>query len=245
MFSFLSGLSGAGKTTIGLGVQRYLSAQGIKTHCLDGDDLRKGLNNDLGFSKEDREENVRRTAEVAKLFANIGVIAIVSLISPFAKDRLFAKEIHQKDGLIFLECFVNTPIETCQARDTKGLYKKAKEGQIKGLTGIDSAYEKPESPDLVLKTVDRSVEDCVYSVIMMLVKKKIVYSVDLLLELFAPTSVLEQLKNKAQSLPYLNISCIDLQWVQVLAEGWASPLKGFMNEKQYLQCLHFGCLFDG
>ena len=227
-----------------MGVEKFLSSFEIKTYRLDGDDLRKGLNNDLGFSKEDRKENVRRTAQVSKLFADCGVIAIVSLISPFAEDRQFAKDIHKKESLIFLECFVDTPIETCEARDTKGLYKKARAGEIKGLTGIDAIYETPQNPDLILKTVDTSVEECVNKVINLLIEKNIIFAKDRLtpIELFAPSSELENLKIKAQILPNFEISFIDLQWVQVLVEGWATPLKGFMNEREYLECLHFGCL---
>ncbi|CAL1261122.1 unnamed protein product [Larinioides sclopetarius] len=126
---YLPGLSGAGKTTISFGVEDYLCSFGIPAYALDGDNVRHGLNKNLGFSPEDREENIRRVAEVAKLFADSGVIALSSFISPFAK----AKQIHEDAGLTFIECFVDTPLEVCEQRDVKGLYKKARAGEIKGI----------------------------------------------------------------------------------------------------------------
>lgn len=120
----------------------------MPAYSLDGDNLRQGLNKNLGFSPEDREENIRRTSEVAKLFADSGFVAISSLISPYTKDRTLAKKIHDDAGLLFVEVFVDTPIEICEKRDTKGLYKRARLGEVKGLTGIDSPYERPESADL-------------------------------------------------------------------------------------------------
>ncbi|CAL1261119.1 unnamed protein product [Larinioides sclopetarius] len=244
---YLPGLSGAGKTTISFGVEDYLCSFGIPAYALDGDNVRHGLNKNLGFSPEDREENIRRVAEVAKLFADSGVIALSSFISPFAKDRTQAKQIHEDAGLTFIECFVDTPLEVCEQRDVKGLYKKARAGEIKGFTGIDSSYEKPDNPDIHIKAGELSVQDSVQKVIKLLLDKGIIPEsvLDNVKELFVVNSQVARAKAEAESLPSVEISPIDLQWVQVLAEGWATPLKGFMREREYLQCLHFGCLLDG
>ncbi|GBN17447.1 Bifunctional 3'-phosphoadenosine 5'-phosphosulfate synthase [Araneus ventricosus] len=173
---WFTGLSGAGKTTISFGVEDYLCSFGIPAYALDGDNVRHGLNKNLGFSPEDREENIRRVAEVAKLFADSGVIALSSFISPFAKDRNQAREIHEEAGLTFIECFVDTPLEVCEQRDVKGLYKKARAGEIKGFTGIDSSYEKPDHSDIHIKAGELSVQDSVQKVIKLLLDK-IVYEV--------------------------------------------------------------------
>ncbi|KAK8379713.1 hypothetical protein O3P69_019601 [Scylla paramamosain] len=157
---WFTGLSGAGKTTVSFALEEYLISKGIPAYCLDGDNMRHGLNRNLGFSDEDREENIRRVSEVAKLFADSGVVALCSFVSPFSKDRQQAKKIHVESGLPFFEVFVDTPLEVCEQRDVKGLYKKARAGIIKGFTGIDSQYEKPETPDVVLKTAQCSVNEC-------------------------------------------------------------------------------------
>ncbi|KAF8764938.1 Bifunctional 3'-phosphoadenosine like protein [Argiope bruennichi] len=244
---WFTGLSGAGKTTISFGVEDYLCSFGIPAYALDGDNVRHGLNKNLGFSPEDREENIRRVAEVAKLFADSGVIALSSFISPFAKDRNQARQIHEEAGLTFIECFVDTPLEVCEQRDVKGLYKKARAGEIKGFTGIDSSYEKPDHPDIHIKAGELSVQDSVQKVIRLLLDKGIIPEsvLDNVKELFVVNSQVARAKAEAETLPSVEISPVDLQWVQVLAEGWATPLKGFMREREYLQCLHFGCLLDG
>lgn len=244
---WFTGLSGAGKTTISFGVEDYLCSYGIPAYALDGDNMRQGLNKNLGFSPEDREENIRRVAEVAKLFADSGVVSLSSFISPFAKDRNQARKIHEEAGLTFLECFVDTPLEVCEQRDVKGLYKKARAGEIKGFTGIDSAYEKPDNPDVHIKAGELTVQDCVQQVVKLLLDKGIIPEsvLDSVKELFVSPSRAEFAKAEAESLPSVNISFIDYQWVQVLSEGWATPLQGFMREREYLQCLHFGCLIDG
>lgn len=244
---WFTGLSGAGKTTISFGVESFLCSFGTPAYALDGDNIRHGLNKNLGFSPEDREENIRRVGEVAKLFADSGVVCLTSFISPFAKDRELARKMHEEAGLIFLEVFVNTPLEICEQRDVKGLYKKARAGQIKGFTGIDAAYEKPGSPDLDIKAGEFSVQECVDEVIKLLISKGIVpeATVNSVRELFVPESCLSAAIAETTSLPSLKISELDLQWVQVLSEGWASPLKGFMREREYLQSMHFRCLFDG
>ncbi|KAH7986426.1 hypothetical protein HPB52_024981 [Rhipicephalus sanguineus] len=184
---WFTGLSGAGKTTVSFGVEEYLCLHGIPAYALDGDNIRHGLNKNLGFSSQDREENIRRVAEVAKLFADSGVVCLTSFISPYAKDRTMAREIHEQAGLLFIECFV----------DTIG------SGVIPG-----------------------SVVDCVK-------------------ELFVSPEYLPAAMEEAAALPSVEISKLDLQWVQVLSEGWATPLTGFMREAEFLQSQHFGCYLEG
>ncbi|XP_076045028.1 3'-phosphoadenosine 5'-phosphosulfate synthase isoform X8 [Oratosquilla oratoria] len=165
---WFTGLSGAGKTTISFALEEYLVSRGIPAYGLDGDNMRHGLNKNLGFSDEDREENIRRVAEVARLFADSGVVSLCSFVSPFSKDREQARKIHEESNLPFLEVFVDTPLEVCEQRDVKGLYKKARAGIIKGFTGIDSIYQKPEAPNLVLKTHQCTVNECVQLVVELL-----------------------------------------------------------------------------
>jgi bifunctional enzyme CysN/CysC len=148
---WFTGLSGSGKSTIANIVERTLFAQGRHTYMLDGDNVRHGLNRDLGFTDADRVENIRRVAEAAKLFVEAGLIVLVSFISPFRSERRMARELLGPGE--FVEVFVDTPIEVCIERDPKGLYHKALEGEIKHFTGIDSPYEAPEAPELTLKTV--------------------------------------------------------------------------------------------
>ncbi|KAL2082917.1 hypothetical protein ACEWY4_020690 [Coilia grayii] len=244
---WLTGLSGAGKTTVGFALEEYLVSHGIPCYSLDGDNIRHGLNKNLGFTAEDREENIRRIAEVAKLFADAGLVCITSFISPFTKDRAEARSIHEKAGLPFFEVFVNAPLEVCESRDVKGLYKKARAGEIKGFTGIDSDYERPDAPELVLKTGQITVNECIQQLVDLLKEQSIVPTgvVEEVSELFVPENMLDLAKADASILPAITINKLELQWVQVLSEGWASPLKGFMREREYLQVLHFNNLLDG
>jgi len=154
---WFTGLSGSGKSTIANALEVKLYQLNYHTMLLDGDNIRFGLNRDLGFSDEDRVENIRRISEVAKLFIESGTIVITAFISPFQSEREYAKSILQDDE--FVEVFVDTPIEICQLRDPKGLYKKALNGEIKNFTGIDSPYEVPQNPDIIIKT--SSVDDAV------------------------------------------------------------------------------------
>uniref|UniRef100_A0A671T8D3 Bifunctional 3'-phosphoadenosine 5'-phosphosulfate synthase 2-like n=1 Tax=Sinocyclocheilus anshuiensis TaxID=1608454 RepID=A0A671T8D3_9TELE len=244
---WLTGLSGAGKTTIGFALEEYLVSHAIPCYSLDGDNIRHGLNKNLGFTATDREENIRRVAEVAKLFADAGLVCITSFISPFTKDRNDARKILESAGLPFFEVFVNAPLEVCESRDVKGLYKKARAGEIKGFTGIDSDYEKPEAPELVLKTGELTVNDCIQQLVDLLKEQDIVPTgvTEEVNELFVPENKLDLVLSDANILPTLTITELDLQWVQVLAEGWATPLRGFMREREFLQVLHFGTLLDG
>lgn len=155
---WLTGLSGSGKSTVGAALERLVVAAGRPAYRLDGDNLRLGLNADLGFSAADRDENVRRAGEVARLLADAGVVAIVPLISPYRAGRDRARAAHEAAGVPFVEVFVDTPIELCEARDPKGLYAKARAGEITGFTGIDDPYEPPSSPELTLVPADGTPE---------------------------------------------------------------------------------------
>lgn len=156
---WLTGLSGSGKSTIAKGAERFLFDTGVNVVFLDGDNLRHGLNKDLGFSRESRSENIRRTAEVARLMNEAGTSVICAFISPFAADRQQAQEIVGAEH--FIEVFIETPLQVCQSRDPHGLYAKNRNGELSGLTGVDAPYEAPQTPALVLKTEQRSVEACV------------------------------------------------------------------------------------
>jgi bifunctional enzyme CysN/CysC len=147
---WLTGLSGSGKSTVAVALEALLVGRGQAAYVLDGDNLRHGLNGDLGFSAEDRSENVRRVGEVARLFADAGVVALVPLISPYRADRDRARAAHEAAGVPFVEVFVDTPLELCEQRDPKGLYARARAGEITGFTGIDDPYEAPASPELRL-----------------------------------------------------------------------------------------------
>jgi adenylylsulfate kinase len=147
---WFTGLSGSGKSTIAYTLEHALVQRGHLAYVLDGDNIRHGLNKNLGFSAEDRAENIRRIGEVAKLFADTGVITMTSFISPYRQDRDGVRTLHEAAKLPFIEVHVSTPIETCETRDPKGLYKKARAGQLKNFTGIDDPYEPPMKPELVL-----------------------------------------------------------------------------------------------
>jgi bifunctional enzyme CysN/CysC len=151
---WFTGLSGSGKSTVAACVERSLVVAGRPAYLLDGDNLRHGLNADLGFSAADRTENIRRVGEVARLFADAGVVALVPVISPYRADRDRVRAIHDGVGLPFVEVFVDTPLAVCETRDPKGLYAKARAGEIRGFTGIDDPYEAPAEPDLRLTPDD-------------------------------------------------------------------------------------------
>src|SRR5246127_2481204 len=155
---WFTGLSGSGKSTIAFTLEHALVQRGHLAYVLDGDNIRHGLNKNLGFTAADREENIRRIGEVAKLFADCGVITMTSFISPYRKDRDTVRELHAAGGLPFIEVYLNTPIETCEQRDPKGLYKKARAGELKNFTGIDDPYEAPLHAELVIDATSTSPE---------------------------------------------------------------------------------------
>jgi bifunctional enzyme CysN/CysC len=160
---WFTGLSGSGKSTIADDLEKKLYELGKHTMLLDGDNVRHGLNRDLGFTDQDRVENIRRIAEVSKLMVSSGLITIVSFISPFRAERLMARNLFN-DGE-FIEVYIDTPIEVCEARDSKGLYKKARAGKLKNFTGIDSDYEKPEMSEIILKNSDANIDDLVNQIL--------------------------------------------------------------------------------
>ena len=153
---WFTGLSGSGKSTMAYTLEHALVQRGRLAYVLDGDNIRHGLNKNLGFSAADREENIRRIGEVARLFADCGVLTMTSFIRPYRADRDKVRALHVEGNLPFIEVFVNTPIETCEQRDPKGLYKKARAGQLKGFTGIDDPYEEPLHPELTLDATHTS-----------------------------------------------------------------------------------------
>jgi bifunctional enzyme CysN/CysC len=165
---WLTGLSGSGKSTIAALVEARLLAAGRPAYLLDGDNLRHGLTADLGFTDADRSANVARVAEVARLFADAGVVALVSLISPFRAGRDHARQLHADAGLPFFEVWVSAPLDICEGRDPKGLYARARAGKVPGFTGIDSPYEEPLAPDLVLATDVLGVDDAAGAVLALL-----------------------------------------------------------------------------
>ena len=156
---WLTGLPSSGKSTTGFTLEHELIKRGYLAYVLDGDNIRHGLNKNLGFSAEDREENIRRIGEVAKLFADAGLITMTSFISPYRKDRDQARKLHDDSGLNFIEVFVDTPLEVCESRDPKGLYKKARQGDLKGFTGVDDPYEPPLKPEVIVKPAENSPEE--------------------------------------------------------------------------------------
>jgi bifunctional enzyme CysN/CysC len=153
---WFTGLSGSGKSTIANALEKVLHAQGRRTYVLDGDNVRQGLNKDLGFTDADRVENIRRVAEVAKLMMDAGLIVMTAFISPFRAERQMARELIGADN--FIEVFVDTPLAVCEQRDPKGLYKKARSGQLPNMTGINSPYEAPLTPEIVIDTAQHGVE---------------------------------------------------------------------------------------
>ena len=166
---WLTGLSGSGKSTIAVAAEKVLLERGRAAYVLDGDNVRHGLNKNLGFSPEDRTENIRRIGEVAKLFTEAGIITLTSFISPYRSDRDAVREIMEAGA--FIEVLVDASVETCESRDVKGLYKKARAGEIPEFTGISAPYEAPEKPELVLDTNTQSVEESVGSLIRFLEEK--------------------------------------------------------------------------
>ncbi len=185
---WFTGLPASGKSTIASAVEQVLIRHGIHAYRLDGDNIRHGLNKNLGFSREDRRENIRRIGEVSKLFADGGCIALTAFISPYIADRDNVRRLHQESKLPFFEIHVDAPVEVCEQRDPKGQYEKARKGLIKGFTGVDDPYEAPPKPDLVLKTAKAGVAECVRATLELLVRSKVV-----------PASILDEKGRKRPS----------------------------------------------
>ncbi len=166
---WFTGLSGSGKSTIANEVSKTLHEKGCLNYVLDGDNIRLGINKDLGFTSEDRSENLRRIAEIGKLFIDAGVICIAAFVSPEIKQREAVKNIVGEND--FIEIFVDTPLATCESRDVKGLYKKARKGEIKNFTGISAPYEKPVNPDIIISTEGKSPQDCARKILELIAER--------------------------------------------------------------------------
>ncbi len=167
-----TGLSGSGKSTVANAVDALLFERGCHSYLLDGDNVRHGLNGDLGFSDEDRVENIRRISQVAKLFVDSGLIVSTAFISPFAADRTMAREMLEQGE--FMEVYIDTPIAVCEQRDPKGLYKKARAGEIKDFTGIDSTYDVPSAPEIHVKTDEKSIKECAEQIVQHLIDNQFI-----------------------------------------------------------------------
>jgi 3'-phosphoadenosine 5'-phosphosulfate synthase len=227
---WFTGLSGSGKSTISIAVKDRLDRMlndSNKAFILDGDIIRMGLNKDLGFSAEDRTENIRRISEVSKLFAMSGQVCMTAFISPYGKDRDFAREVHGKDKIAFYEVHVSTSLDVCEQRDPKGLYKKARAGVIKNFTGISDPYEAPANPAFTLDTGALSLDQCVDVVIKRLIDDRhLVMAGD-----FSDFKSIDMDKER-------------LEYLQTIADGWAYPLTGFMNEIQLVESMHMNTVTD-
>ena len=171
---WFTGLSGSGKSTIAVALEQALYQRGVLVYRLDGDNIRLGINKNLGFSAEDRAENIRRVGEVSKLFVDGGVIVLSSFISPYLLDRQIVRELHEADNMPFIEVFVDCSLEAAEERDPKGLYKKARAGEIKNFTGIDDPYEAPEAPEVHLHTDQQSLEEEVGHLLALLEKQGLI-----------------------------------------------------------------------
>lgn len=171
---WLTGLSGSGKSTVSVALEQLMFKKGYLVYRLDGDNIRHGLNHNLGFSADDRKENIRRISEVAKLMGDAGVIVPSAFISPYKADRNSAREIHEKAGIPFVEVYVDVPLQVAESRDPKGLYKKARAGTIKNFTGIDAPYEAPDSPEVTIDTSKLTVNECAQKILAYLIEKGIV-----------------------------------------------------------------------
>jgi adenylylsulfate kinase len=169
---WFSGLSGSGKSTLAHALEEQLYQMGVRSYVLDGDNIRTGLNKDLGLSPEDRKENIRRIAEVAKLMVDAGILVFAAFITPYRESRQFIRELMAE--VPYYECYIKCIIETCESRDPKGLYKRAREGKIRNMTGVSAPFEEPESPDLVIQTDHYGLQDCVNYLIQFLMDKKII-----------------------------------------------------------------------
>ncbi len=252
----MTGCSGAGKTTIATALEdRLVKEYGKHVYRLDGDNLRTGLNRDLSFSEADRAESVRRTGEIATLFADSGVITLVGLISPYRADRDAVRKRHEEQGIPFYEIFLDVPVDELKKRDPKGQYARVESGELKHFTCIDDPYEEPLKPEITLKTHELAIEQSADMLFRMLESDGILEGApkltppglpnpdgDVVVDLHVPEHLKAARIAEAETLPKVLITDIDLNWLQVIGEGWASPLKGFMREGTLLETLHFNSI---
>jgi len=253
---WMTGCSGAGKTTIATKLEdRLVKEYGKHVYRLDGDNLRTGLNRDLGFSESDRAESVRRTGELATLFSDAGVITLVGLISPYRKDRDAVRQRHLDQGIPFYEIFLDVPVDELKKRDPKGQYARVESGELKHFTCIDDPYEEPLHPEVTLKTHELEIEESANILFRTLERDGILIGApkvtppglpnpdgDEIIDLHVPDYLKVQRRAEAETLPKVLITDIDLNWLQTIGEGWASPLKGFMREGTLLETIHFNSI---
>lgn len=260
---WFTGLSGSGKSTVGRALEKELLRRRVMVYRLDGDNVRIGLNRDLGFSETDRAESVRRVGEMSALFSEAGVITLVALVSPFRARRDEVRELHKKMGIPFYEVFVDVPVSVAADRDVKGLYKRAMKGEIKDFTGISSPYEQPLTPEIHLNASRDSLDEEVNLILKFLEEQGLLTGVQETPENYPGIAVADggnavakfdaiypdepraHKPKRFEDLPRVLLRDEDVHWLQVIGEGWASPLRGFMREGVYLQSLHFSSvLFD-
>ena len=253
---WMSGCSGAGKTTIATALEdKLVKAYGKHVYRLDGDNLRTGINRDLTFSEADRAESVRRTGEIATLFADAGVITLVGLISPYRDDRDAVRKRHEEQNIPFYEIFLDVPVEELKKRDPKGQYARVESGELKHFTCIDDPYEPPLHPEITLKTHELEIEESANILFRRLEMDGILEGAPKLtppglpnpdgdeeIDLHVPAHQREAKMAEAETLPKALLTDVDLNWLQVIGEGWASPLKGFMREGTLLEVLHFNSI---
>jgi len=253
---WMTGCSGAGKTTIATALEdRLVKHYGKHVYRLDGDNLRTGLNRDLTFSEDDRAESVRRTGEIATLFSDAGVVTLVGLISPYRADRDAVRKRHEDQGIPYYEIFLDVPVDELKKRDPKGQYARVASGELKHFTCIDDPYEEPLNPEIILKTHELTIEESAEKLFRMLERDGILEGApkltppglpnpdgDVVVDLHVPSHLKAERKKEAETLPKVLISDIDLNWLQVIGEGWASPLRGFMREGTLLETLHFNSI---
>lgn len=253
---WMTGCSGAGKTTIATALEdRLVKHHGKHVYRLDGDNLRTGINRDLSFSEADRAESVRRTGEIATLFADAGVVTLVGLISPYRADRDAVRKRHEDQGIPFYEVFLDVPVDELKKRDPKGQYARVESGELKHFTCIDDPYEPPLSPEITLKTHELAIDESADVLFRRLEMDGILEGAPKLsppglpnpdgdeeVDLHVPPHLREERTREAMGLPKVLLSDLDLNWLQVIGEGWASPLKGFMREGTLLEVLHFNSI---